>query len=264
VKYKNIAKLVSNNKRLVAAILAITLGSGILSTGIILAYVVPSETGNKLTQAKNQFSSILFGVKMNFEANFSQILTEMEAEPLGDLLVGKMPTPEEVFFAEWANDWFPHIDISIYGPIIESIGAEKVGDVNIDGVIPNADLNITSHTDPSNINLKQCQTLWDSTFINSLTFGLPTVWFKAIEGSLDDQDLLKMNFNLTGTQLNLICNWINVSLNGWMKNIVGPEGLNPALFFGLFGAGSAFLVLGITSLAVPYIKSRFGKEELTK
>ena len=162
----------------------------------------------------------------------------MRDDELGELLTGKMPTTEEIFFSEWANDWFPLIDIPIYGPIIEEFGAEMVGDINIDGVNPKADLNISKNSNPSNLNFLQCKALWNQNMKNSLVSQNSNIWFQATLGNLNSQLTLQTNFNLTKIQLDLICIWINISSSGWMKNIAHRYDLKPMLFTVLIITGS--------------------------
>ena len=72
---------------------------------------------------------------------------------------------------------------------------------------------------PSNITLSQCKALWNITRPNSLLNGTPEIWYDAVEGDITSQDTLKSDFGLSDAQLNMTLDWINVSLNGWLKNI---------------------------------------------
>lgn len=235
-KKKNPFKGLAVSKRAWIALITIILGSTslTLSLGLFNPFYAESEAN----RVKSLFPTILLDVKAQTESEFRLISNEMRDDELGELLTGKMPTTEEIFFSEWANDWFPLIDIPIYGPIIEEFGAEMVGDINIDGVNPKADLNISKNSNPSNLNFLQCKALWNQNMKNSLVSQNSNIWFQATLGNLNSQLTLQTNFNLTKIQLDLICIWINISSSGWMKNIAHRYDLKPMLFTVLIITGS--------------------------
>lgn len=245
-KKKNPFKGLAVSKRAWIALITIILGSTSLTLSLVLfnPFVVESEA----SRVESFFSTILLDVKTQTESDFRLLLDEIRDDELGKLLTGKMPTSEEIFFSEWANDWFPAIDIPVYGPIIEEFGAEMVGDINFDGIDPKADLNISSNSDPSDLNLLQCKALWNRNLRNSLVSQNSIIWFKATLGNLDSQVTLQTSFNLTKIQLDLICIWINISSSGWMKNIVHRYDLKPVLFTIFIVAGSTLTGFGIIIL----------------
>lgn len=217
-------------------------------------------------------------------------------EDLVEFMDDAMPSAEEIFLQEWANDYFPKVQVNLsilfdhvlgviynltkvfvelifiwdifnlFDPIkdalfdelysifeelfttspvakaiegllknlIQELGAEMVNEegsatgegVDIDGRDPYnypgsfADLNISTHSrGGANITQQQCETLWDPDTPNSLVSDSSAVWFEAMKGDEESKNLLMDLFNLTDTQLNLILDWIDVSINGWIKNM---------------------------------------------
>ena len=218
---------------------------------------------------------------------------------LTEFMIDAMPTAEQIFFEEWANDYFPEVhadlailfdkilqflsdlidaiidliffwdvlhlfdaikdalfeelnatmyDVILNSPfsqsvkifleeLIQDLGAQLVDEegsatgegVDIDGGDPYnypgpyADLNISTHSKGgSGINQTQCQALWDDNNPISLTGfdGLENpIWFDALEGDVGSKDILMDEFSLNETQLNYILDWIEVSVNGWLKNL---------------------------------------------
>jgi hypothetical protein len=220
-----------NRKRFAVSVIIFALGIGMIPIGIVLGTDTEQYSNDQIV--KQQFPTVLLTVKSNLEQQFENLIKEMKEDPLNGLLVDKLPTPEDIFFEEWANDWFPKIDIPTIGGYIESVGAKAIGDIDLDGKSPRADLNISTKGNPSGISIDQCRALWNARNTNSLVFKSPTIWFETVEGSLDNREPLKEHFNLTETQLNLICNWINTSQNTWLPYLAKQERLilNPLPFF---------------------------------
>jgi hypothetical protein len=198
----------------ITSILLVILGVSLGPCGFI-NYFINEEAHS--SQAK--FARILFKVKKDCEADFSSILNAINDDPLDEIVKSKLPTTEEIFLSEWANDWFPNIEIAIVGNIIEETGAELVGDINLDNKDPEADLNISSRSFPSNISLLQCKALWNRENRYSLIFSIPHIWFDALNGNNQSRNLLRYHFDLTERQLNLILTWVDKSYNGWTKDI---------------------------------------------
>ncbi|MFX1374352.1 MAG: hypothetical protein ACFFA0_00935 [Promethearchaeota archaeon] len=238
----------TGKKRMILPVILLALGLSLMPTGILISFGTQTYSGE--STIKKQFSSILLTIKGDLEEDFQSILDDMANDPLNGLYMDKMPLPEEIFFSEWANDWFPDVDIPLIGDQIEAIGAEMIGDIDLDGISPNGDLNISSHKNPSGLTQFQCQAIWDSLNEHSIVSTLPDVWFNAMEGSSEDQEILKYSFNLTTTQLNFLCNWINLSQNTWMK-IWAEESIpviNPFLLIGFIGPGLVLTSFGIYRL----------------
>lgn len=225
--------------------------------------------------------------------------TLIPLEDLVEFMADAMPSAEAILFEEWANDYFPQINLNLsilfdhlltvidnlvtffvdliffwdvlhlfdaiknalyndlYGifedlllnspfseavegllkDLIRPLGAQMVNEqgsatgegVDIDGRDPYnysgsyADLNISTYgSGGSGINQTQSQALWDNNNPISLTGfdGLENpIWFEALAGDTESKDILKDGFNLTETQLNYILDWIEVSINGWLKNM---------------------------------------------
>ncbi|MHA2288335.1 MAG: hypothetical protein ACXABG_06070 [Promethearchaeota archaeon] len=245
-KITNPLKSLALPKKSWIALVALILGGTSLTLALTLFNPLLSES--EASRVETLLPVILLDVKKQTESKFTLILDEIRDDELGELLTGKMPTTEEIFFSEWANDQFPLIDIPIYGPIIEEFGAEMVGDINLDGVDPIADLNISSNYNPSDLNFIQCKALWNLNRRYSLVSRSSSIWFKALLGNLDSQITLQTNFNLTKIQLDQICTWINISSTGWMENIVHRYDLKPLIFTvliisGTILAGFGFLLL---------------------
>jgi hypothetical protein len=171
---------------------------------------------------RSQLSSNLMRIKIYSQDRFNGILNEIEQNPLNELLGDKLPTSEEIFYAEWANNRFPHIDIPIVGSIVEEFGAEKVGDIDFDGLAPNADLNMTTLSNPSNLTLKQCDSLWSRNDPYSFLVDWPDLWYKALDNDQESSTELLVHFNLSYSQFELIINWLNTSMTGWMNNLQIP------------------------------------------
>lgn len=230
------------NKRFIASVIIFALGISMIPAGIVLG--TDTEAYSDAQIVKQQFPTVLLSVKSNLEQHFNELIEEMKNDPLNGLLVDKLPTPEEIFFEEWANDWFPKVDIPTIGGYIESVGAKAVGDIDLDGRSPKADLNISTKGNPSGITIEQGRALWNAGNTNSLVSKSPAIWFETVEGSPDNREHLMEHFNLTEIQLNLICNWINTSQNTWLPYLSQEERLilNPLPFFGFLGIGALLLI----------------------
>lgn len=230
------------NKRFIASVIIFALGISMIPLGIVLGTDIESYSNAQIV--KQQFPTVLLSVKSNLEQQFDEMIEEMKNDPLNGLLVDKLPTPEEIFFEEWANDWFPKVDIPTVGGYIQSVGAKAVGDIDLDGRLPKADLNISTKGYSSGITLEQCRALWNARNTNSLVYKSPAIWFETVEGSPDNREHLMEHFNLTEIQLNLICNWINTSQNTWLPYLAQEERLilNPLPFFGFLGIGALLLI----------------------
>lgn len=162
------------------------------------------------------------------------------------------PTPEQVFFEEWANNYYPAPDLSMVPPdinnsfviaIVRAVGAQTVhaegsetGEgVDIDGRSPYnypgsyADLNISDYNvQQSGITQTQCRDIWARNNPNSLTgmnFEKNRTWFEAAVGNTTSINFLKSAFGLNDSQLGYVLRWINVSCTTWAKN-VGEYTLN--------------------------------------
>ena len=248
-----------NRKRFVVSAIIFALGISMIPIGIVLG--TDTENFSNAQIVKQQFPTVLLAVKSNLEQQFDDLVEEMKNDPLNGLLVDKLPTPEEIFFAEWANDWFPKVDIPTIGGYIESVGAKAIGDIDLDGRSPKADLNISAKGSPSGITIDQCRALWNARNTNSLVSKSPTIWFEIVEGSPENREDLKEHFNLTEIQLNLICNWINTSQNTWLPYLAQQERLilNPLPFFGFLGIGALLLVYSapkVTSETMKMLKEK--------
>jgi hypothetical protein len=255
---KNPFKGLTASKKAWVALIALILGGTSLTLSLVLLNPFVGE--NEANRVKTLFPSILLDVKTKTESRFGLILNEIRDDELGDLLTGKMPTTEEIFLSEWANDWFPLIDIPIYGPIIEEFGTEMVGDINFDGVNPKADLNISTNTNPSDLNYIQCNALWNRNIKNSLVSENSKIWFEATLGNPNSQVTLQTNFNLTKRQLDFICIWINISSSGWMKNIAHLYDLRPVIFTGLIVTSS--ILVGFGSILIVSLRKEFKAKKL--
>ena len=108
-------------------------------------------------------------------------------------------------------------------------------------------MNISTYVFPSGITLDQCKTLWDKNYEYSLTTSSPSTWLSTAGGDPSNREFLKAGFNLTDYQIDLICDWILVSQEGWMRNIVKEAILNfnPLAFFGLVIPGGILIGYGI-------------------
>jgi hypothetical protein len=225
--------------------------------------------------------------------------TLIPIEDLVAFMADAMPTANEIFLQEWANDYFPLIQVNLsilfnhlltvigdlvdfiidliffwdvlhlfdvikdalydelmdmfiefftespaavavkglFQNLIRELGAEMVDEegsatcegVDIDGREPYnypgpyADLNISTHSNGgANITQEQCEALWDPNDPYSLTGfdGLENpLWFDALEGDMETNDFLKDRYNLNDTQMDFILDWVDVSRNGWLKNL---------------------------------------------
>lgn len=162
------------------------------------------------------------------------------------------PTAEQVFFEEWANNYYPAPDLSLVPPslnnsfviaVVRLLGSQAVHlegsatgvGVDIDGRPPYnylgsyADLNISDYNiQQSGITQAQCSALWDRSNPNSLTgtdFEKNRTWFEAIIGNSTSINFLKSTFGMNDTQLGYILRWINASCLTWARN-VGEYTLN--------------------------------------
>ena len=259
-----ITSKVSNvkNKKLIAFSTILALGIALIPFGI--GFGLNSEKYTNPQIVKQKFPTVLLSVKNTVESKFQNLIDDMKEDPLNGLFVDKLPTPEEIFFEEWANDWFPDIDIPTVGGYIESVGAKAVGDIDLDGKYPFSDLNITSSSKPSGMLYNQCKALWDPQNINSLVSKSPSIWFSALGGNSDDQIILNQKFNLTSTQLSYILTWINVSQNTWLPNLAKEDRLmlNPLIFFGLLSGGIVLIGLSTPKVRkeIKSIRSESKKE----
>ncbi|MBY8985078.1 MAG: hypothetical protein KGD65_08435 [Candidatus Lokiarchaeota archaeon] len=190
------------------------LGIGLITSGTILSF------GSQMVHNENlieyNFASTLLTIKNLKETEFQALLDEVKNDPLDGLYDEKLPSAEDIFYEEWANDWFPVVEIPIIGGYIQAECAEIIGDVNLDDLPPNADLNICSHLNPSGITIEQCQELWNPSNSLSLVSRGDVIWLDAIDND-DYNNTLRFAFNLSEYQLNLIYNWVNISRLGWMK-----------------------------------------------
>lgn len=191
-----------------------------------------------------RFARLLLTVKKRCEIDFNIILKSVEENPLDDLLKEKLPTAEEIFFSEWANDWFPTIEVPVVGSIVEEIGAEMVGDVNLDNRAPSADLNISTHSNPSSLTIKQCRSLWNRNNDYSLVSIFPRIWFRSISGDNSSRYSLQLYHNLTNVQYEFISSWIQKSLNTWVLNIDYLD-VFEHLNYGFLGMGFVFFLVGL-------------------
>ena len=199
---------------------------------------------------ENQFPSVLLSVKRDVEQQFHDLIEEMKEDPLNGLFVDKLPTPEEIFYEEWANDRFPTLDIPTVGGYIQYVGRKAVGDINLDNNPPNADLNISSFDNPSEITYEQFNSLWNKLQSNSLVSKSSKIWFRTLQVDSPYRGTLKDQFNLTESQITFILNWINVSRNTWLPYLARQDRLTliPLPFFGLLGAGLALLIYSTPKL----------------
>ncbi|MFX1408261.1 MAG: hypothetical protein ACFFBW_15025 [Promethearchaeota archaeon] len=114
--------------------------------------------------------------------------------------------------------------------LVDSEGSKDGVGVDIDGREPynypgkQADLNISMHSKGgSGLNLEQCHALWDKSNPNSLT-GMKYVdnkiWYEALDGNQESKNSLMTEFEIEPEQLELILDWIDVSCNDWVINVV--------------------------------------------
>ena len=240
-RYKITKILNKDNKKFISFIVVLALGISLIPIGIVLGLDIEKYSDNQMV--KDNFPTIILSVKHDFEKEFDILVEEMRNDPLNGLFVDKLPSSEEIFYEEWANDRFPSVDIPTVGGYIESVGAKAVGDINLDEEIPEADLNISSSTNPSGITQEQCNALWDLSIRNSLVYSSQSIWFGAAEGNQNDRDILKESFNLTEAQLNFTCNWITTGQNSWLLYLAREDRLtwNPLLFLGLVIPGGVLI-----------------------
>lgn len=247
---------VKNKKfNLFVSLICIIVGISLITTSFLIGS--ESQIKTKSIDVKRNFSEILLEMKEKTEIDIDIILTEMENDPLDGLFMDLMPSPEEIFFAEWANDSFPDVHIPLIGHLVKSIGTSKVGDVDLDGQAPFADLNITSQYRPSLLSQKQCLELWNVNNSYSFVFKTSNIWLDIVEGDSKNFNLLKTTFNISQLQLGLINEWINVSINSWMQifsqRTKTVNIYNPVLLFGFIGAGT---VCGILGTIIIYFERR--------
>jgi len=223
----------SKKKNLYRYAMVLALGISLIPIGLVFGSSFQLYTDDDLVVKR--FPLVLSSVKNKVERVFDTLIEDMKEDPLDGLYVDKLPSAEEIFFAEWAEDGFPKVEIPVIGGYIERMGAESVGDIDLDNQFNSADLNISSSKKPSGLCQAQCQVLWSSEVENSLISSKYSIWFSALEGNLNNRESLKLNFNLTEFQLNLICNWISVGQNTWIRYLSREERFEiiPLLFFGL-------------------------------
>lgn len=190
------------------------IGIILIPTGVILGTETKFYSNDEIVN--NEFSKILISIKTSEVEKFEQKLEKMKEDPLDGLYDDKMPTAEEIFYSEWANDNFPEINIPIIGQYIKEVGREKIGDIDLDGKSPQADLNITSVKNPSNLNYFQCSELWNPKNKYSFTYD-QFIWFKAAENDTESENSLLFSFNLTYSQLDLICAWLETGKDTWIR-----------------------------------------------
>lgn len=255
-------KLVPKRKGLILPIVLCALGLSLIPISIMTSMSTQTISDNNVI--RDQFSEILLNIKVECEVNFQDLLNQMEEDPLDGLYMDKMPTPQEIFFAEWANDWFPEVQIPLIGDYIESIGARMIGDINLDEDFPEADLNISSHLNPSGISQYQCQELWNPTRDNSLVSLDPSIWFRMTEGLQDDRFILKLEFNLTENQIEMISSWIITSQNTWLRQFAKKDvlTLNPLLLIVIMAPGIAMISYSVIKIRSEILKGRdFNKKK---
>jgi hypothetical protein len=236
---------------------------GISLVPISIVYGTGTEMYVDNEMVEQKFSSVLLGVKSSLIKDFEQKLEEMKEDPLDGLYDDEMPTAEEIFYSEWANDKFPEVQIPVIGAYIEEIGAQKIGDINLDESFPPADLNISSVSHPSGISITQSQALWNPQNGNSFVSN-KHIWYTASEGDIESINSLKSAFNLTDQQIDQICSWIIVGKNTWIKYLSREDifTLNPFIFFGSLIPGIALIGYG-TLKSIPQIK-KFRANKISK
>lgn len=229
------------NKKFISFAIILVLGISLIPIGIVLGLNIEKYSDNQLV--KDKFPTILLSVKREFEREIDVLIEDMRNDPLNGLFADKLPSSEEIFFEEWANDRFPRVDIPTVGGYIESVGAKAIGDINLDGKTPEADLNISSINDPSGITQEQSSSLWDPTISNSLVYNSQSIWFRAAQGVQNDRDILKNYFNLTEAQLNYMCSWITTGQDSWLLYLAREDRLtwNPLLLLGLVIPGGILI-----------------------
>ena len=229
---------------------------GLVISGSILSF------GSQLVYNENlvedNFASILLNIKHSQEIEFQELLDEIKNDPLEGLYDNKLPTAEEIFYEEWANDWFPAIDIPLIGGYIQAECAEIIGDINLDNQAPEADLNISSRLNPSGITMEQCNSLWNRHNSLSLVTTEKVIWLGTLNTDDYDESLM-FAFNLSEYQLYLIKNWINVSQQGWMRFYAKEAQItiNPIFLSGSIAIGVATLFF-----ANKYLRSYFKRKNL--
>jgi len=246
-------------KKLFISTLLFVVGIGVISGGIIFSSTTQIVRAPHLVDEK--FSEVLLSVRNSQIENFSNLLEDMKDDPLNGLYEDKLPTPEEMFYEEWANDWFPDVDVPVIGGYIQSVGAQMIGNIDIDGQTPHADLNITSKVNPSELTQRQCRFLWNPAEDLSLVAQNPSYWIQGAEGNNDNNEMLKFNFNLSDFQLSLIFNWVNTSKEGWMKNMISEteQALNPFFL-------ASTIIIGIISIGfgAKILKSELQNKGISK
>ena len=244
----------------------------------------------------NGIISFLDNFELNIAAYLAPILVDLlfaiiPPDVIVELLADGMPSCDEIFFEEWANDYFPEVDLdlsilsehyqglldnwdwgmlNVLGPLkdvvidllkdlvdwvildcpliaelesllegfIQDLGAGMVDDegsatgegVDIDGRYPYnyegsySDLAMVDRATEggTGITQAQCELLWDNESANSLTgmdADVNPIWFEALDGDEESRTALMVEFGLTEDQLDYILRWIDVSINGWLKNM---------------------------------------------
>ncbi|MFX1297931.1 MAG: hypothetical protein ACFFD2_24170 [Promethearchaeota archaeon] len=130
---------------------------------------------------------------------------------------------------------------------VNTVGSATGEGVDIDGRAPYnftgsyADLNISTnkivqypHPHPwidyqvneggSGLNYTQCLKLWNKSIPDSLTgydYEINKIWWDALDGDIESRQYLNDTFALNDIQLDLILDWINVSVHTWAKNVAG-------------------------------------------
>lgn len=243
-------------------IIILIIGISLVPISIVFGTDTEMYADNEMVEQK--FSSVLLGVKSSLIKDFEQMLEEMKEDPLDGLYDDEMPTAEEIFYSEWANDNFPEVQIPVIGGFIEEIGAEKIGDIDLDGSFSPADLNISSVNNPSGMTITQCQELWNPQNENSFVSN-KLIWLSASQGDLESINLLKNDFNLTDQQIGQIYDWMIVGKNTWIKYLSREEifTLNPVIFFSSLIPGIALIGYGSFKIK-PQIKEFRKKKKFSK
>ena len=233
--------------RLILNLIIVFLGIGLAVSGAMLSF--ESQTVYNENLVDENFANILLTAKCSVETEFQSLLDEVKNDPLGGLYDEKLPSVEEMFYEEWANDWFPVVEIPVIGGYIQEECAEIIGDVDLDNQMPYADLNISYHANPSGLTINQCQALWNPSNSLSLVTSGDVMWLDAI-GNGNYNNILMLTFNLSESQLHLIINWINVSQLGWM-NFYANEAeviVNPLFLSVSIAIGGITLFFALNSL----------------
>lgn len=233
---KKVTKRITSLKSKYFFLGLLIVGIALMPVGIVFGTDYEMYTDDDTVD--RNFSQILMSVKRSQIKIFEQKLAKMKDDPLDGLYEEEMPTAEEIFYSEWANDMFPNVDIPIIGSYIEEIGREKIGDIDLDHDPPYADLNITSSKNPSGLNLMQCKALWDPQ--NEYSFlSNHHIWLNESNKDIGIENEIIFSFNLTNTQFNMISTWLIIGKSTWIRYLSREEiiVLNPLIFFGLLVPG---------------------------